>query len=167
MGENEDEEIEQKRKMEDDAREQQRRDEDDAVDQKRQREDEARMHRHENEDEDDQQDGHDTTDDQDQNAEDNQHNEDQEGDEGQQDEHSNPEDLKSALQDLENHMGDSEDKPLVREEQRLVAQAHTKLNARDFENAADLEAQLKDLMQQRQVQAKRALRGHPAAVNAL
>merc|ERR1712100_289131 len=126
----------------------------------------------------------DTTDDQDQNAEDNQHNEDQEGDEGQEDEHSNPEDLKSALQDLENHMGDSEDKPLVREEQRLVAQAHTKLNAREFENAADLEAQLKDLMQQRQeqpqqedvaielpltpqVQAKRALRGHPAAVNAL
>merc|ERR1712078_842872 len=130
------------------------------------------------EDEDDQQDGHDTTDDQDQKAEDNQHDEDQEGDEGQQvnegqeDEHSNPEDLKSALQDLEKHMGDSEDKPLVREEQRLVAQAHTKLNARDFENAADLEAQLKDLMQQRQeqpqqVQTKRALRGHPAAVNAL
>merc|ERR1711990_934349 len=157
----------------------QRRDEDDAVDQ-----------RHENEDEDDQQDGHDETDEHGQKAGDNQHDEDQEGDEGQQvnegqqDEHSNPEDLKSALQDLENHMGDSEDKPLVREEQRLVAQAHTKLNARDFENAADLEAQLKDLMQQRQeqpqqedvaielplppqVQTKRALRGHPAAVNAL
>merc|ERR1719473_1400334 len=158
---NEDEEIEQKRKMEDDAREQQRRDEDDAVDQKRQREDEARTHRHENEGD-----------------------EVQQVNEGQEDEHSNPEDLKSALQDLEKHMGDSEDKPLVREEQRLVAQAHTKLNARDFENAADLEAQLKDLMQQRQeqpqqedvaielplppqVQTKRALRGHPAAVNAL